>query len=382
MFKGYVVMVKKIKKWLCRIWHYKLSLLNTFVFVGIVFPFILLVARFARAMCWRLVSDTPYYKIGFIVQAFSNLVMLLSLMFCLLLIWNSARQSFTGKRVLAAFCLLSIFLFWLSAPHNIAPIEDLLNDFSGEIYYSGDISPRGFVSLRNQLESRIFEPKKIVIKSGGGNTFAGLAIGKLTRAYQLDVSVKDLCASSCANYIFPAGKRKSLSEAAIVMYHGNSLQKKNKNHLKALKSVNGDATKLPLVYQFGNRGKEIAFDTKYFTLPIPYLTFEDRDLMEVNKYLGIPEKLSAIQVVPYLEQLEREFYQELGVDLRIGVYGQRGIYQSTYETYKYAGFYYSIEDMEKMGIKNISVTGGNWKPETNADFAEYYKVSLDDNEKN
>jgi hypothetical protein len=61
--------------------------------------------------------------------------------------------------------------------------------------------------------------KKLVVDSGGGNMDAALHIALILEG-KVDVVVKGLCASSCANYFFIAGRRKVI-ERGIVGYHGD-----------------------------------------------------------------------------------------------------------------------------------------------------------------
>jgi ATP-dependent protease ClpP protease subunit len=61
----------------------------------------------------------------------------------------------------------------------------------------------------------------LTINSGGGDVEAALEIAGLIRDKQLDVEVEVWCLSSCANYIFPSGKTKTISTGAIVAWHGS-----------------------------------------------------------------------------------------------------------------------------------------------------------------
>lgn len=63
--------------------------------------------------------------------------------------------------------------------------------------------------------------KRLVITSGGGLVSAALDIAHAVHERQLDVEVPRMCRSSCANYIFPAGRRKLLARPGVVAWHGN-----------------------------------------------------------------------------------------------------------------------------------------------------------------
>ena len=61
---------------------------------------------------------------------------------------------------------------------------------------------------------------KIIVDSGGGDAEMGLAIGEIIAKANVDIEVQGICVSSCANYIFTAGRHKVLNRG-IVGYHGN-----------------------------------------------------------------------------------------------------------------------------------------------------------------
>lgn len=65
------------------------------------------------------------------------------------------------------------------------------------------------------------EVKRLVITSGGGQVISALDMGEAIHARQLDVDVPVACLSSCANYIFPAARRKRLGHPLAVGWHGN-----------------------------------------------------------------------------------------------------------------------------------------------------------------
>jgi hypothetical protein len=50
-------------------------------------------------------------------------------------------------------------------------------------------------------------------------------MGRLIREHGLAVVVEEHCVSSCANYIFVAGSRRTIAPGAAVVWHGNAGQK-------------------------------------------------------------------------------------------------------------------------------------------------------------
>ena len=63
--------------------------------------------------------------------------------------------------------------------------------------------------------------RRLVIRSQGGLVAPALEMAEAMQARGIDVEVQGLCLSSCANYIFPAGRRKLISGPGAVAWHGN-----------------------------------------------------------------------------------------------------------------------------------------------------------------
>lgn len=93
------------------------------------------------------------------------------------------------------------------------------------VHYDGRITQASVAAVRMLLEAD-GSLKELAIRSGGGDVEAGLALGGLVRDRGLDVRVVgDVCMSSCANYVFPAGRRKIVESGALVIWHGSMIQK-------------------------------------------------------------------------------------------------------------------------------------------------------------
>jgi hypothetical protein len=61
---------------------------------------------------------------------------------------------------------------------------------------------------------------KIVVNSTGGSARSSLVIGRKILESNMTVIVSNMCASSCANYIFLAGHKKYVSKGAVLIWHG------------------------------------------------------------------------------------------------------------------------------------------------------------------
>ncbi len=90
--------------------------------------------------------------------------------------------------------------------------------------FVGSISDLNVTKFLDSVEGRVVET--LVVASGGGEINAGMRLGEWVFDNQADVVVETMCMSSCANYVFTAGRRKIIRANAIVGWHGNALQKK------------------------------------------------------------------------------------------------------------------------------------------------------------
>lgn len=90
------------------------------------------------------------------------------------------------------------------------------------VYYTGNFSKastRAFdAAVAGIARGQV---TRLVISSGGGDTVAGRHVGRWVRDMALVVEVDVICFSSCADYIFPAGRARVIRADAFVGWHGN-----------------------------------------------------------------------------------------------------------------------------------------------------------------
>src|SRR4051812_34885941 len=134
------------------------------------------------------------------------------------------RAFFAGE--LCRFLLLaSLFPFAVCAraqvPDSKAPPS--VSRSGPTVVYDGLLNDAGLRQLAKILEADGI--RELQITSGGGSVDAGIKVGNLVFDKGLDVIVAKSCLSSCANYVFTAGRRKQILPGAIVAWHGSVLQK-------------------------------------------------------------------------------------------------------------------------------------------------------------
>ncbi|MGY0650794.1 hypothetical protein ACW7GZ_02820 [Luteimonas sp. A537] len=181
---------------------------------------------------------------------------------------------------------------------------------SGErLHFVGGIDLDAVARVRGLLEASP-QVREVVVNSVGGDVEAGMHFGNMINARGLDVRVSgDVCLSSCANYVFPAGRRKTIESGTLVLWHGSLIQ---------------DGL------------------------------FGSFDLSRAEAQLGRP--LSAFerwQVRRFTrawlreaQEMQARFYERLGVDPRITVIGQQQGCRCDWTL--------SITDMAAMGVVDVS----------------------------
>jgi hypothetical protein len=92
-------------------------------------------------------------------------------------------------------------------------------------FYEGSLSVEHNVSFFDMVDGQ--PVRRLIITSSGGEVEAGIELGEWVYRHGIDVEVPDHCLSSCANYVFPAGRNKTILDGAMVAWHGNY------HHLKA-----------------------------------------------------------------------------------------------------------------------------------------------------
>lgn len=184
---------------------------------------------------------------------------------------------------------------------------------SDSVHYTGELNADAVAKLAGQVKASNGNVAKLVIDSGGGDVNAGMDLAEIVLAAELDVIVKRLCASSCANYVFPAGKRKQIASGAVVIWHGSPIQE----GLMAGPSLED-------------------------------IKFEDATALSDSDKLALLESLrgEAIRYVEDAKVRQNALFKKIGMDDRITVMGQQLKAAQEWTV--------SVKDMERFGIRNVS----------------------------
>ena len=197
-----------------------------------------------------------------------------------------------------------------------------------------------FLSLVNGREDEV---ATLRVNSGGGITDEGLKLGLWIFQHNIDVVVDGLCFSSCANYVFTAGRNKTIMAGAIVGWHGSEQQ--DEHIARGL----GVSLEELLEREYDHSAAE------WGERPSP----EGRRQFVEDVLSGRPAAVSE----------ERAFLDKIGVSADALVYG---FLPDQFEDYyvntpdRIEGWTFSVEDMASFGIENVTYAGDGGYPSERA----------------
>ena len=194
---------------------------------------------------------------------------------------------------------------------------------NGQLEYVGTINQAANRQLVTLYDSLADKPDVLSIRSPGGEVNAGMDLGSWVRAHKLNVRVMEFCLSSCANYVFPAGIEKIVSNFAMIGYHGGPGKLENlslsESARKVYDAMSADEKKAFMVEIAGITSQGGSREAQYF------------------EQLGVRADLSSLGHNPQFAQFVKANPNA-------------------------AGWTYSLEDFALLGVRNISVINPPWKP--------------------
>lgn len=179
------------------------------------------------------------------------------------------------------------------APVSPPALEPRITLSGANITFRGDITTRSYASLMAVAGST--PVRTLTIQSGGGEVGSAMEIARWVHRKGIDVIVDGTCFSSCANYIFPAGRGKRIVSGGLVAWHGTV------EHL---------------------------------------LYMHQHGLLDAAHNLALLLRTAA---------RERAFYAEIGVDGYLSWFGKIGPYHAKNL------YFLSKEDMEYFGLTGLQV---------------------------
>jgi hypothetical protein len=227
---------------------------------------------------------------------------------------------------------------------QFAAAQPALVHVSGDtIYYQGNLSESSTSAFRAAVAGiKRGQLTRLVISSVGGDTRAGIEIGTWVHDMSLVVEVEKICFSSCANYIFPAGSSKVIRTNAFVGWHGNV------------------------------RGAAIEAEQRGVTLQSEYKKVLPSEILE-----GPPEAL-AEAVAQLMDSAtksateEAKYFSLLGLNDAFSVCAVGDVSSAKVPDLKdKRGWGFSVEDMNRLGLKNTTYLGDGAYEKNSAYFVKY-----------
>jgi len=260
-----------------------------------------------------------------------------------------------GDLVRACFALAVVVCAGLASAVEAAPSE--LDSAKSEparveirgdtVYYTGNMSEASGRVFDNAIKGiRPGQVTRMVIRSGGGDTVAGRRVGRWVQQMGIVVEVDLICFSSCANYVFPAGRARVIRADAFVGWHGNDRQF----------SVIAARTGVPISEQIRRKAPPDA--------PKDQVDAWVRDAMEVSATNQKDEAL---------------FYAQLGLKDTFAVCAVGDDVEERFGFAGRKGWGFSVEDMIAFGLTNTVYLGSGRYERDSKGFARYLsQISADD----
>ncbi|MGG7607652.1 hypothetical protein [Massilia sp. BKSP1R2A-1] len=235
----------------------------------------------------------------------------------------------------AAFFVLLCLL--ASPPARSAPETTQVFLDNGELNYVGGVDADANRRLFALYDSLAAKPTVLSIRSRGGPVTAGVPLGRWVRERGLDIKVMEYCLSSCANYVFPAARRKVVSNFAVIGYHGGP----------------------------GSGQVEFDADTRKMVDAMPPA--------QRKAFMDDLDKTIKTRV-----DEERAYLRWLGVREDLSTLGQQDRFQQRHLAEpNVLGWTYSLAGFAKLGVRDISVINPPWKPGSAMQKARFALIEPD-----
>ncbi len=189
------------------------------------------------------------------------------------------------------------------------PIEYSVTVEGSAILYDGELAYAGLEEIKDLYTDQI---DRLVINSPGGEINIGMDFGDFIFEHKLDVEVRDLAFSSAANYVITAADTLYLHKEAVIGWHGGATQEVDNPEIE-----------------------------------------EGGEYYEYNQ-----------------DSIKREtaFYEKIGVDQRITVYGQEEKFLEKAAEIGAFGWTYDVQTLHTMGLDDVQSIGEDWVPNTTLTF--------------
>jgi hypothetical protein len=236
-----------------------------------------------------------------------------------------------GRQVALAWCLCMATSVRADTPAELLPAtaDPPVVEIRGDtVYYTGGFKIASMSVFNDAVASlRRGQVTRLVIRSGGGDTVAGRNVGRWVHRMGLVVEVDQICFSSCADYVFPAGRARVIRADAFVGWHGNERQ---------------------MLILSARRGTTVEQEFERL-LPVELTRNEPAKAQE---FVTTLTRTWRTQTLPD----EQAFYRELGIDDAFAVCAVGSVLDAR-ATPDTRGWGFSLADMARLGMPNTVYLG-------------------------
>jgi len=215
------------------------------------------------------------------------------------------------------------------------------------LYYTGNFSKASSAAFDAAVAGvRRGQLTRLVISSGGGDTVEGRHVGRWVRDMALVVEVDVICLSSCADYIFPAGRARVIRADAFVGWHGNERQ------FRVLAARTG-----------------VSVADQLATIP-------PADVAPGPRAAFVQEALRSMAVTG---KDEAEFYASLGLNDAFAVCAVGDVLERRHGYAGQIGWGFSLADMARLGLTHTVYLGEGRYEQDSSRFRQYLvPITADD----
>jgi hypothetical protein len=215
------------------------------------------------------------------------------------------------------------------------------------LYYTGNFSKASTLAFDAAVAGIApGQLTRLVVSSGGGDTVEGRHVGRWVHRMGLVVEVDAICFSSCADYVFPAGRARVIRTDAWVGWHGNERQ---------------------FAVLAARHGVTLADEMRRFVPPNTPTAQADAFVRELGESLAVTGKDEA------------DFYAELGLDDAFAVCAVGDELEERFGFTGRKGWGFSVEDMVRLGLANTVYLGSGRYEQDSAGFLRYLaRISAED----
>lgn len=230
----------------------------------------------------------------------------------------------------------------VGAPEAVAPVS--LSIEGSTVVMEGGLNDGFYERFLSLVRGQDHEITTLRVSSGGGFTHEGIKLGTWIVENDVDVVVDRLCFSSCANYIFTAGRNKTILADSIVGWHGSAQQ-----------------------YEYIARGLGVTIEE------LLGVVYDERAAEWGDTPSPEGRELFVEEFLAWNVAEEQAFLEKVGVSVDALVYG---LLPDQFEDYRAGapghiiGWTFSIDDMASFGIDNVTYAGNGDYPSERA-IAQY-----------